>query len=543
MEEEELAQSDREDRRPSSNPVLLTKPLPATRGAARTLKRSEPFFSLPAKSTRWEGLTRAPTKPQSKAPAKPQAKAQPSPQAKATAEPLPLTRAHEIKAPTLPAPIAKPKAPARDPFVPVETPARAPLLDRLIARTASTAIFCLCAATIFTLRWENVDYYWYRPFLNTYSVGVAAFILSRFLIALFYRPPRDVGLEPSVTLIITAYNEQDAIHRTVACCYAVDYPREKLEVIAVDDGSKDRTPAELERAQRTWPALVVEAFAKNKGKRDAMAAGARRATGEILIYVDSDSFLRRDAVRRIVQGFADPEVAAISGHTDVANARTNMLTRMQDVRYYVAFRVMKAAESVFGAVTCCPGCFSAYRRSCVLAVLDRWLHQRFLGVPATFGDDRSLTNFLLRKYKVIYACDAVATTIVPDEHWKFLKQQLRWKKSWLRECLIAATFMWKKHPLAVVGFYAQLVFPIIAPVLLLRAFVWLPVASGDFISMAIYGFGVLMIGMVFSSYYLFFKANGSWIYGAWFTIYYMFVLVWQMPYAIATSRDNRWGTR
>ena len=60
------------------------------------------------------------------------------------------------------------------------------------------------AATIFTLRWENVDYYWYRPFLNAYSVGVAAFILSRFGIALFYRPPRNAGIEPSVSVIITA---------------------------------------------------------------------------------------------------------------------------------------------------------------------------------------------------------------------------------------------------------------------------------------------------------------------------------------------------
>ena len=177
---------------------------------------------------------------------------------------------------------------------------------------------------------------------------------------------------------------------------------------------------------------LLERFAKNKGKREAMAAGARRGRGEILLYVDSDSFLRRDAVRKIVQGFADPEVAAVSGHTDVANAHANMLTRMQDVRYYVAFRVMKAAESVFGAVTCCPGCFSAYRRSSVLSILDRWLHQRFLGVQATFGDDRSLTNFLLRRYKVIYSADAVAVTIVPEHHLKFLKQQLRWKKSWLR---------------------------------------------------------------------------------------------------------------
>src|SRR5205807_9054111 len=138
-------------------------------------------------------------------------------------------------------------------------------------------------------------------------------------------------------------------------------------------------------------------------KQEAMDPGARRGHGEILLYVDSDSFLRHDGVRKIVQGFADPEVAAVSGHTDVANARTNMLTRMQDVRYYVAFRVMKAAESVFGAVTCCPGCFSAYRRTCVLEILEPWLKQHFLGVQATFGDDRSLTNFLLRKYKVIYS--------------------------------------------------------------------------------------------------------------------------------------------
>ncbi|MGH7819644.1 MAG: glycosyltransferase family 2 protein, partial [Candidatus Binatia bacterium] len=383
----------------------------------------------------------------------------------------------------------------------------------------------------------------YKPLLNAYSIGVGAFILSRFLIALFYRPPRDSGIEPMVSIVITAYNEEDAIQRTVACCYAADYPRDKLQVIVVDDGSTDRTALEIGRAARRWPRLTCVRFPRNKGKREAMAAGARAAKGEILVYVDSDSFIRRDALRRIVQGFTDPAVAAISGHTEVANRERNVLTRMQEVRYYVAFRIMKAAESVFGAVTCCPGCFSAYRRSCVLPILDRWLHQRFLGVPATFGDDRSLTNFLLRNYKVIYSSDAVATTIVPDRHLRFLKQQLRWKKSWLRECLIAATFMWKKNPIAALSFYAQLVFPIIAPLILLRAFVWLPIVQGDVVSMTIYGFGVLMIGCIFSAYYLFWKANGAWIYGAYFTIYYMLVLVWQMPYAIATSRDNRWGTR
>jgi hyaluronan synthase len=411
------------------------------------------------------------------------------------------------------------------------------------ARACALLVFAVCMTNIFFLRFENFGNFWYRPLLNAYSIGVAGFILSRFAIALFYRPPRDRGIEPSVSVIITAFNEEEAILRSIASCYAVEYPRHKLEVVVVDDGSTDRTPDVLERAQDRWPKLVVVRFDRNEGKREAMAAGARIASGDILLYVDSDSFLRADAVRKIVQGFADPSVAAVAGHTDVANANVNLLTRMQEVRYYVAFRVLKAAESVFGAVTCCPGCFSAYRRSCVSAVLGRWLDQRFLGVRATFGDDRALTNMLLRRYRVIYTSEAVATTIVPESHAKFLRQQLRWKKSWLRECLIAARFMWKKHPLAAIGFYAQLVFPVVAPLVLLRAFVWIPLVQGDLASVLLYTYGVMLIGLIFSSYYLFWRVQRGWVCGVYFTLYYMFVLVWQMPYAIATSRDNRWGTR
>jgi hyaluronan synthase len=178
-----------------------------------------------------------------------------------------------------------------------------------------------------------------------------------------------------------------------------------------------------------------------------------------------------------------------------------------------------------------------------MEVLPVWLNQHFLGIQATFGDDRSLTNYLLRKYRVIYAADAVATTIVPEHHKQFLKQQLRWKKSWFRETLIAATFMWKKHPFAAIAFYAQLLFPIIAPLLILRLCLWLPIMETDLISPLLYLMGTVVIGLMFSAYYLFWKADRYWIYGLYFTVYYLMFLVWQMPYAIATQRDNRWGTR
>ncbi|MBP1149693.1 MULTISPECIES: glycosyltransferase family 2 protein [Methylocaldum] len=415
--------------------------------------------------------------------------------------------------------------------------------NRTFIRLIAIALIALCMAVVLGVRWSNFTYYWYQPFVNAYSITVGVFIISRFVLSVFYKPPKDVGIAPTVSIIITAFNEEEAIYRTVECCYSVDYPPENFEVIVVDDGSTDGTLREVSRAQERWPQLTLVSFDRNKGKREAMAAGARVSSGEILVYVDSDSFVRRDGIKKIVQGFADPTVAAVAGHTEVANVAENGLTRMQQARYYVAFRVIKAAESIFGAVTCCPGCFSAYRRSCVMEVLDRWLNQHFLGVRATFGDDRSLTNMLLRKYRVIYSGEAIATTIVPEKHRKFLKQQLRWKKSWFRESLIAATFMWKKPPLAAVAFYAQLLFPIVAPILILRMCLWLPIANNDFISPMVYFLGTVMIGLMFSAYYLFWKSDRNWIYGLYFTIYYMIFLVWQMPYAIATQRNNGWGTR
>lgn len=418
-----------------------------------------------------------------------------------------------------------------------------PRMRRLMVRLTAVAIIAISMAMVLGLRWGNITYYWYQPLTNLYSIAIAGFILSRFMLSLFYSAPKDVDISPTVSIIITAFNEEDAIYRTVECCYAIDYPGQLFDVIVVDDGSSDGTIEEIKRAQERWPGLILVAFERNKGKREAMAAGARLAQGEILVYVDSDSFLRSDGVRKIVQGFSDPRVAAVAGHTEVANVNINSLTKMQQARYYVAFRVIKAAESVFGTVTCCPGCFSAYRRSCMMEVLDQWLGQHFLGVQATFGDDRSLTNYLLRKYRVIYSADAIATTIVPERHKQFLKQQLRWKKSWFRETLIAATFMWKKPPLAAIAFYAQLLFPIIAPLLILRICLWLPVANGDFVSPAVYLLGTVLIGLMFSAYYLFWKSGRYWIYGLYFTLYYLIFLVWQMPYAIATQRDNRWGTR
>ncbi len=101
------------------------------------------------------------------------------------------------------------------------------------------------------------------------------------------------------------------------------------------------------------------------------------AHSDLVIFVDSDSFLEPDALVNLVQPFIDPKVAGVSGRTDVANAYTNWLTKTQSVRYYIAFRILKAAEALFRLGHVPFGPLSAYRRSEVLKVLNRWVNQTF----------------------------------------------------------------------------------------------------------------------------------------------------------------------
>ncbi|MES2215821.1 MAG: glycosyltransferase family 2 protein, partial [Patescibacteria group bacterium] len=238
----------------------------------------------------------------------------------------------------------------------------------------------------------------YGIFFTIYSTLIGVYILSRFLLAYFHRSePFDPSYEPTVTFVVPAKNEGGNIAETLRKFSEVNYPLLKVEVVAVNDGSTDNTfeqmlLAKKECESRGIKRVEVVNWEVNRGKREGMAEGVKRAHNEIIIFIDSDSFIHPECVKHLVKYFNNPKIGAVSGHTDVYNRNTNMLTKMQALRYYVAFHVYKAAESIFGSVTCCPGCCSAYRKSYVDPVIDNWLKQEFLGVTCTCGDDRSLTN-------------------------------------------------------------------------------------------------------------------------------------------------------
>jgi hyaluronan synthase len=385
--------------------------------------------------------------------------------------------------------------------------------------------------------------------IKFYALLTGLFLVSRFLILIFYEDRHEAAHSseayPSVSFVIAGKNEEDSIFKTIVTCMESAYPA-PLECIAVDDGSTDKTRQEMLRAAEWYvnqdKRVRVIGFDKNRGKREAMAEGILAATGDIVVFVDSDSFLEKSAVKHIVEHFLnDPQVGAVAGNTGVENVDANALSKMQSARYGISFDIFKACESVFGVVTCCPGCFSAYRRDVLLSVLNEWRNQTFLNTRSTFGDDRSLTNSVLRKWKVEYCQAAYAVTIVPTQYKKFFKQQLRWKKSWVREGLVAASFIWKKNIIASLSFYTNLLLPIFSPLVVFYALIVQPFYNNEF--SVVFLFGVIFLAGVYGLFYFWMSNNKYWWYIVPFTLMYTLLLVWQMPYAAIKLKDTTWGTR
>lgn len=380
-----------------------------------------------------------------------------------------------------------------------------------------------------------------------YSILIGVYILSRFLFAYFHESPTyDPSYEPTVTFVVPAKNEEDNIGETIRRFRQVDYPKDKIEVITVNDGSTDGTLTQMHAIREECAAHGVRVevidWRVNRGKRAGMAEGVKRARHDIIIFVDSDSFIDRDCVKHLVKYFSNPRVGAVSGHTDVYNKDVNLLTKMQALRYYVAFHVYKAAESVFGLVTCCPGCCSAYRKEYIAPVIDTWLHQKFLGSACTFGDDRSLTNFIIKEYDAVYSPKAQAYTVVPHTFGKYMRQQQRWKKSWVRETFIAASFMWKKNPIAALSFYSYMFLAFFAPIVFVRAVLYMPLfQSHEWPAAYMLGLGIMLV--LHGIYYRNHVKGSSWFLPAITFWVCTVVLMWQLPWAFVTMRDSRWGTR
>lgn len=425
---------------------------------------------------------------------------------------------------------------------------------RALLRTLFLCMFLCFVGLILSVKAATAVSFDIRPIAFFYSLFVTTFVFSRIAAsALWSEHPAIERWEergaraytPTVTVVIPCKNEEASIRETIEQSFAAAYPKELLEVIVVNDGSTDRTINVLRELEKKFPALTVIDWTKNRGKRHAMAEGFRRARGEIVVQLDSDSYIVPETFPALLQPFCDPVIGAVCAHAEPTNGKKNWISRMQAAYYFVSFRIFKAAESAFATVLCASGCSSAYRKAAVLPILDHWLEERFWGKPVTWGDDRSLTSWVLKSgYATIYTFRARAYTIVPENFRQLLKQQIRWKKSWIINTFFTARFIWRRRPFAAcTHFFPLAMITVATPVVAATTLYWTPFATGRF--PYFYVIGILLIAtlVVLVTRMMHPDENRYGLYllpWALLTAFFLSLLIF---YSLATIQNRGWGTR
>lgn len=349
-------------------------------------------------------------------------------------------------------------------------------------------------------------------------------------------------LPVAVDVLIPSYNEEpELLDACVRSALAQDHVG-RVKVIVIDDGSPNRSILDpVYDALELAGATVIRA-ARNLGKRHAQALGLAACEGEIIVTLDSDSILRPDAIRRLTRQFRDPRVGAATGFVDVVNHTTNLLTRLQKLRYWMAFNQERAAQHWFRTVMCCSGPLAAYRREIVEDVREAYLGQAYGGVACTYGDDRHLTNLVLGAgYDTVFDAGAVAHTHVPETLRQFVRQQLRWSKSFYRELVWTLPYIAQRPAYSRFDIASQVLMPLMLPVTATSALVLGMVESPTYVFR--YLALIAIVGAIRATYGAIRHRNPAFYLFVAYGFVSAFILMPIRLRALWTLTDARWGTR
>ena len=220
---------------------------------------------------------------------------------------------------------------------------------------------------------------------------------------------------PTVSVIIAAYNEEKVIVRTVNALLAGGYPH--LEVVVVDDGSKDGTSGVV-ASTFAGEARVRLLTKENGGKASALNRGIALANGEVLVGLDADTLFAADTVHRLARHFANPRVGAVAGNIIVGN-RHNILTRWQSVEYVTSQNFDRRAYEMLDAIPVIPGAVGAWRTSAVREAGGYDVD--------TLAEDADLTWRVRRLgWQMVTDSTAHAYTEAPEGMQDLIKQRFRW---------------------------------------------------------------------------------------------------------------------
>ncbi len=386
-----------------------------------------------------------------------------------------------------------------------------------------------------------------RPSLIWGSMGVLLLSFRTFL-WFQYRPFPSAGTAdaPEMTVIIPAYNEGGMVEKSIDSVASANYPLNRLEIIVIDDGSSDDTWDYIKSASLRYPGLVTSIrFTENRGKRAALEAGFRKAKGEIIVTIDSDSIVEKYALLAMAGPFRDSTIGAVAGKISVFNRDGGLIPRMLHVRYTLSFDFLRAVQSTYRTVYCCPGALSAYRVTAVRQVLDAWKHQTFLGAPCTYGEDRSMTNFILSLgYDVVYQRTAVVHTKVPETYSKLCRMFIRWDRSYVKEEIRFARIVWSRPPLPrLIALFDGLITNLRYPIGYLVFGMLIFMSFNDPLTILRLLLAIGLMSFLNVLYYLRSERSWNFVYGILYSYFSFFALFWIFPSAVITVRSRSWMTR
>jgi hyaluronan synthase len=406
-------------------------------------------------------------------------------------------------------------------------------------------------------------------FVVDLTVGIYSFFTSFILFNIFfisftrYKDPyldaKDIVLsndnKPLVSMVVPVKNEEGNIRNCVQSCINSTYSNK--EIIIVNDGSNDSTPQILDEMKKEEPLLRIIHLSKSVGKKQAIEAACEVAKGDIFLFMDSDC--------------------------DIA-------------------RLLKGMETTYSSLTCCSGSLSIFRRAAVKPYIHAWAHDKFLGIEDfKFATDRRLTAYVLGEkpfpvlpnddknqhvshsggegsnnnfnipillqtgkdglhtmksssdpdidspkknpryaWRLVYSPSVRASAGVPETFTALLKQQIRWRKSFIRSIFATGGIYWRRPLWPAVLYYLQISLKLLRPIIIMKALIFLPL-SGDFATTALYIIGALYSGMLYGiDVRLRSPGYKFWIYRPIMTFISTFIFSWLVIYAAITIRKTGW---
>jgi biofilm PGA synthesis N-glycosyltransferase PgaC len=234
-------------------------------------------------------------------------------------------------------------------------------------------------------------------------------------------PPLRLDLDfPRISLLVAAYNEQDAIAETLDYALRTDYPG-SFEIVVADDGSTDRTREIVAEYALRDPRVRLFA-AEHGGKANTLNAALETVTAPLLATIDADTLMMPYSLRRAVARLlcSPADTVAVAGAVLVRNSRDNMLTRAQEWDYFLGIATVKRGQSLLQGTLVAQGAFSIYDVT-ALRLAGGW--------PNRIGEDIVLTwRMLLQGGRSVFEPTAVAFTDVPSDWGAFARQRRRWAR-------------------------------------------------------------------------------------------------------------------